>query len=98
MSHADLHKFLAQIGSDSKLQDQLKGVTEKTAFTQALVKMGSASGFHFTADDVDVVLVQNKVNPLQNLSDADLAQVAGGRPRATADGCRSAWTTIFGPC
>ena len=98
MSHEALHQFLGKVVKDSKLQDQLKGVTEKQAFTQTLVRMGSESGFQFTADDVNVVLVQNKVNPLQNLSDADLAQVAGGRPRATSDGCKSAWTTIFGPC
>ena len=92
-------QFLARVTSDSTLQDQLKGVTEKTSFTQTLVRLGSESGFHFTAEDVDVALIQNKKNPLEELSDADLSLVAGGqRPRATSDGCGSAWTTLFGPC
>ncbi len=98
MTSTTLTQFLARVASDSRLQDQLKGVTEKTRFAQTLVRLGKENGFHFTAEDVDVALVQNKKNPLDELSEVDLALVAGGRPPATKDGCGDAWTTIFGPC
>ena len=98
MSQASLNQFLAKIMADAKLQDQLKNITDQSAFSQAIIRLGKDNGYEFTADDVDVVLMQNKKNPLGELSEAQLAQVAGGRPRATSDGCGSAWTTIFGPC
>lgn len=61
--------------------------------------MRVADDYHFSADDVNVVLMQNKKNPIEELSDAQLAQVAGGRPKqATSDGCTGAWTTLFGWC
>lgn len=98
MSQANLTQFLSKVVGDSALQDQLKGVTEKTRFTETLVRLGNQNGFEFTAAEVDVALIRNKTNPIEELSDAELAAVAGGRPRATSDGCGSAWTTLFGPC
>jgi predicted ribosomally synthesized peptide with nif11-like leader len=102
MSEANLQQFLARVVKDSALQDQLKNVTDKGAFTEATVRLGRQSGYAFTAADVEAVLFQNKQNPLDQLSDKDLELVAGGlassRPRATSDGCGSAWTTLFGWC
>lgn len=91
MSQTDLTQFLSRIAKDSKLQDQLKGVTERTRFTQTLVRLGNEGGFHFTAADVDATITANMKNPMQELSDAELATVAGGR-------ASDAWTTIVGPC
>ena len=98
MSQASLNQFLSKIIADATLQDQLKDVTDKAAFTQTLLRLGKEHGFDFTAEDVEAVLMTNKTNPLEELSDAQLAQVAGGRPAATSDGCGSAWTTLFGWC
>jgi predicted ribosomally synthesized peptide with nif11-like leader len=102
MSEANLQQFLAKVVSDSAIQDQLKNVTDKGAFAETAVRLGSQHGFTFTAADVDAVLFRSKENPLDQLSDQDLALVAGGmantRPRATSDGCGSAWTTLFGWC
>lgn len=98
MSQASLNQFLGKILSDVTLQDQLKNITNQNAFTQAIVRLGTDNGYQFDANDVDVVLMQNRRNPLGELSEAQLAQVAGGRPPATKDGCGSAWTTLFGAC
>lgn len=98
MSEVSLSQFLTRVVGDATLQDQLKGVTEPSAFTEALVRLGNQNGFQFTAAEVNEVLVQNKRTPPQELTDADLAHVAGGRPAATSDGCGGAWTTLFGPC
>ena len=98
MSNASLDQFISKIVSDSKLQDKLKGVTDKAAFTNTVVRLGKENGFVFSSADVDAFLAQNKTKPPRQLSDAELAQVAGGRPAATSDGCGSAWTTLFGWC
>jgi predicted ribosomally synthesized peptide with nif11-like leader len=102
MSEANLQRFLAKVVSDSTLQDQLKNVTDKAAFSETATRLGHQNGFDFTAADVEAVLFKSKENPFDQLSDQDLELVAGGlassRPRATSDGCGSAWTTLFGWC
>jgi predicted ribosomally synthesized peptide with nif11-like leader len=102
MSETNLQQFLAKVVSDSALQDQLKNVSDKAAFSETAIRLGRQSGFDFTAADVDAVLFKSKENPLDQLSDTDLELVAGGlassRPKATSDGCGSAWTTLFGWC
>lgn len=102
MSEASLQQFLAKVVNDSALQDQLKNVTDKGTFAETAVRLGRQNGFNFTAADVDATLFKSKQNPLDQLSDQDLALVAGGammsRPKATSDGCGSAWTTLFGWC
>jgi predicted ribosomally synthesized peptide with nif11-like leader len=98
MSEANLQQFLAKVTSDSTLQDQLKNVTDEGVFTQTAVRLGRENGYDFTAADVDATLFRNRQNPLGQLSDRDLELVAGGRPRATSDGCGAAWTTLFGWC
>jgi predicted ribosomally synthesized peptide with nif11-like leader len=91
MSDTDLKAFLPRVLKDSVLQDQLKNLTDKDKFTQTLVRLGKDNGFHFTAEDVDASLFRSKKNPVGELSEADLALVAGG--------ARSqAWTTLFGWC
>lgn len=102
MSEANLQQFLTKVVNDSALQDQLKNVTDKGAFAETAVRLGRQNGFDFTAADVETALFQSKQNPLEQLSDKDLGLVVGGatstRPRATSDGCGSAWTTLFGWC
>jgi len=101
MSDSNLQQFLSKVANDSTLQDQLKNLTEKGAFTKTLIRLGHDSGFEFSAGDVDGFLAKNARNPMQELSEADLASVAGGLPRsqpATSDGCGAAWTTLFGWC
>lgn len=102
MSEANLQQFLTKVVNDSALQDQLKDVTDKGAFAETAVQLGRRNGFDFSAADVDAVLFRSKQNPLEQLSDKDLELVVGGttstRPRATSDGCGSAWTTLFGWC
>ena len=98
MSHASLREFIPQILLDAKLQDQLKNTTDKAVFTQNLVRLGKEHGFDFTAEEVDVVLLKNKKNPLDQLSDEQRKKISAARPAATSDGCGDAWTTLFGPC
>jgi predicted ribosomally synthesized peptide with nif11-like leader len=102
MSEANLHQFLAKAVNDSAIQDQLKNVADRATFSETAVRLGRQQGFDFTAADVDAALFQSKENPLDQLSDQDLELVAGGmtasRPKATSDGCGSAWTTLFGWC
>lgn len=99
MANANLQAFIAQIMKDSSLQDQLKDLTDKAQFTQTMLSLGKSKGLTFTAQDVEATLFQAKINPLEELSDADLSLVAGGaRPKATSDGCGGAWTTLFGWC
>lgn len=98
MSTSNLTRFLDKIKVDARLQDQLKGVNDPAAFTATLVKLGLAEGYPFTADEVDQTLIKNRKGTTQELSEADLELVAGGRPAATSDGCGAAWTTLFGPC
>ena len=102
MSDANLQQFLSKVANDSRLQDQLKNLTDKGVFTKTVIGLGHNSGFEFTAGEVDAFLANNARNPLQELSEAELATVAGGlpptRPPATSDGCGAAWTTLFGWC
>jgi predicted ribosomally synthesized peptide with nif11-like leader len=99
MSQSSLNQFLAKVAGDAMLQDQLKGVTAQSSFAQVLVKIGKDNGFEFTSEDVAGTLAQSAASVPRELSDDELEQVAGGaRPRATSDGCGSAWTTLFGPC
>jgi len=101
MSDGNLQQFLAKVASDSTLQDQLKNLTDKGAFSETVIRLGHDRGYQFTAGDVDAFMAKNSKNPMQELSEADLALVAGGLPRsqpATSDGCGAAWTTLFGWC
>jgi predicted ribosomally synthesized peptide with nif11-like leader len=101
MSESNLQRFLAKVVSDSALQDQLKNVTDRAAFSETAIRLGRQNGFDFTAADVEAVLFKSKENPFDQLSDQDLELVAGGataRPKATSDGCGGAWTTLFGWC
>ena len=99
MSEASLKQFVSKVSSDSTLQDQLKNLTSKQAFTETVVRLGHESGFEFTTADVEAFMAKNARNPLEELSEAELASVAGGRPPvATSDGCGAAWTTLFGWC
>ena len=99
MSEASLKQFVSKVTSDSRIQDQLKNLTDKRAFTDAVIRLGRENGFEFTAADVEAFMAKNAKNPLEELSEAELATVAGGRPPvATSDGCGAAWTTLFGWC
>jgi len=99
MSQAKLKEFLPTVLTDAKLADQLKNTTDKAKFSETLMRLGKERGYDFTADDVDVVLLKNKKNPLDELSPEQKKKFeAGLRPPATSDGCGSAWTTLFGPC
>ena len=97
MSDTNLKAFLPRVLKDSVLQDQLKNLTDKDKFTQTLVRLGKDNGFHFTAEDVDASLFRSKKNPLDELSEADLALVAGGA-RSQAPGRLSSGGAVRSPC
>ena len=59
MSQANLQQFISKVAADSKLQDQLKNLTDKGVFTQMVVRLGRESGLEITAADVEDFMAKN---------------------------------------
>ena len=66
MSEEQLKSFLEKVKSDTSLQEELKGAAD----ADAVVAIAKAAGFVVSADEI-------KTAP-QELSDAELEEVAGG--------------------
>src|SRR2546423_13978026 len=100
MGDASLKQFVSKIATDSRLQDQLKNLTEKGAFTETVVRLGHESGFEFIVADEDACLAKHSKRPCGGLSEADLELVAGGQQRqgapANRDGRGGGWGTQIG--
>ena len=86
MSAENVKAFFEKAEGDKALQEKLKALAEQEEAREAgdeeLVKIASAAGYEFTADDVAEVRKESA----GELSEDELKQVAGG-----AGQCRSGW-------
>ncbi len=56
MSEEKLSQFRGVIFSDVSLQEKLREMADREEFVRTVVKLGSESGFDFTADEVENAL------------------------------------------
>lgn len=52
MTFADFEKFREIVLHDSALQNRLRETTDRAAFAQLIVELGTKHGFQFTVEDV----------------------------------------------
>ncbi|SFG13236.1 nif11-like leader peptide domain-containing protein [Desulfotomaculum arcticum] len=82
MSVENVKSFYAKVKEDEKLQHQIKEQAKGTAeeSMQALVGLAAAQGFPFDKKDLEAFIDEEtkKFNTQGELSDAELAEVAGG--------------------
>lgn len=78
MSQANVEKFYELVQNNEQLQEQLKAAGNKESFLDLAVQLGQENGYTFTSQDVDALLNQKSQEGASELSDAELASVAGG--------------------
>jgi hypothetical protein len=57
-----LAEFQQQVLHDVVLQEPLRAITDRTAFVAAVVQLGNAHGYTFTAEEVEAVMRVNQRN------------------------------------
>jgi len=82
MSHASA--FIQRVYADSNLRNQVIALGQDT---DALLRLAGENGFQFTADEFQAAVREAGYGAGEELSEAELANVAGGA--GTGD---SAWT------
>ena len=75
MSQRDVERFVTDVKSSKKLQDELK--SKGASGASALIEVGKGNGYDISADDVKAYLRANK----PELKEEELEAVAGGRGR-----------------
>jgi predicted ribosomally synthesized peptide with nif11-like leader len=78
MANDHLTRFFDLVREDQSLQEQLSRVTDTEQFSQLAVELGAARGLAFAAADVKAVAEADLAARRAELSDAELASVAGG--------------------
>src|SRR5262249_38217184 len=82
MSHEQFVKFYEEwLPTKPDLDKQLNSIgNDPKSFVAPAVKLGSANGFKFDADDVGKVMMASQAKFMKSgqVTDADLAAVAGG--------------------
>lgn len=95
MAQNRLEQFRHIILQDAKIQDQLKGAADQASFLKLMTQIAEKLGFNFTAEEILSALTVDQSAGVRELSDRELAAVAGARPN---DNVGDLWTTLFGPC
>lgn len=100
MSDDSFKEFAGKILESSALQDQLKATKDRAAFVRTFVQMAAANGYQFSPGDVDAKIDAYGLGKGKELSDQELALVAGGLPKniGTVINCDQYWTFDYGPC
>ena len=78
MSEEQLKAFLEKVKTDTSLQEKLKAAAD----ADAVVAIAKDAGFAITKEDLN--------SDRQNLTDAELEDVAGGHPCGGGGSCLSA--------
>ena len=78
MSQENLQKFIKDAGRDPAVESALRGASSKEHFASTAVSLGSAKGYSFTAADVTSAMAKANIPDGQQLSEQQLASVAGG--------------------
>jgi len=65
MTATHLTEFQQQVLHDMGLQESLRALTDRSTFLQAVVQLGNAHGFAFTAEDVETAMRVNQRNWLE---------------------------------
>ena len=76
MAKKDLDAFYKKVEGDSGLQARLAQAKDETAFVEAAIELGEASGYSFTQDEVRAMIQAPRSN--RQLSDRELEAVAAG--------------------
>lgn len=59
MSQTSLEQFCERVLENQSLQEQLRGITDKTTFLTSVVQLGAEQGFSFTIDEVNIAIRGN---------------------------------------
>lgn len=59
MSQTSLEQFCERVLENQSLQEQLRGITDKTTFLASVVQLGAEQGFSFTIDEVNIAIRGN---------------------------------------
>ena len=78
MSQENLQKFIKEAGRDPGVEKALRGSSSKGHFADTAVSLGAQKGYSFSAADVDQAMAKANIPDGQQLSEAQLASVAGG--------------------
>ncbi len=86
------NQFLQILQQDRQAQDSLKKATDQEGFVNLAVQLGKQKGFNFTSKDLKAMLAQALAPISEELSDDELACVAGGgdnddKPKNTHKNC-----------
>ena len=76
MAKKDLDAFYKKVEGDASLQARLVQAKDETAFVEAAVELGQASGYSFTQDEVRDMIQGPRSN--RQLTDQELETVAAG--------------------
>ncbi len=100
MPNDRFQEFAATILASSALQDQLKTTNDRAAFVKTFIHMAAAHGYQFSPDEVEAKIETLSLGKGKELTDQDLALVAGGLPKniGTIINCDNYWTFDYGPC
>jgi len=79
MSKENIEQFFNFIQNNQQLQQQLGAVQNKESFNELAVRLGQENGYIFTAEEAKAFINQKSQKSELELSDTELAAVAGGR-------------------
>jgi hypothetical protein len=65
MSRENLEAFRALVWTDADRLQLLREATERTAFVDRLIELGSAAGYMFDAADIEAVMHENHLSWIQ---------------------------------
>ena len=78
MSMDNLQKFIKDSGRDASVEKALRAAPSKDDYARTAVQLGSQKGYTFTEGEVQQAMANAKIADGQQLSEAQLAAVAGG--------------------
>ncbi len=59
MSQTSLEQFCERVLENRALQEQLRGISDRTAFSASVVQLGAEQGFSFSSDEVEIAIRGN---------------------------------------
>lgn len=59
MSQTSLEQFCERVLENQALQEKLRSITDRAAFSAAVVELGAEQGFSFTSDEVEIAIRGN---------------------------------------
>ena len=79
MSMDSLQKFIEDSGRDLRVEQALRAASDSDDYVRTAVELGARKGYSFTESEVRQAMSNAKIADGQQLSEAQLEAVAGGK-------------------